>query len=69
MDFTAVPANILRRMRMLDISMKQMAASLGMSERNLYRRLKDPDTFLLGELSIICDVCKIKFNNLFREVY
>ena len=68
MNFDAVPANILRYMRMLEISMEQMAAAIGMSRRNLYRRLNDPKTFTLEEISSVCKVCKTTLKNIFMGV-
>ncbi|MBO5969263.1 MAG: hypothetical protein J6S14_12285 [Clostridia bacterium] len=64
MNFEAVPANILRHMRMLDISMKQMAASLGMSERNLYRRFQKPGDFTLEEVKKVCNECELSLIEL-----
>ena len=64
MDFNAVPANIQRLMRLLDVSPKHMAAVLGMSERTMYRRFKEPDTFTLGELAAVSKKFKIRFEKL-----
>lgn len=66
MDFKAVPANIERYMRMLDVSKGHMAAALGMSERSLYRRMKDPGTFTLEEMSIISKKFGVNFEKLFE---
>ena len=64
MDFNVVPANIQRMMRLLDVSPKHLAASIGMSERNLYRRFKNPSQFTLGELDTISRKYKISFEKL-----
>lgn len=68
MNFDVVPANIIRYMRMLEISMAQMAAAIGMSERSLYRRFKTPKEFTLEEISTVCKVCKTTLKNIFMEV-
>lgn len=64
MDFKAVPANIQRYMRLLDVSPKHMAAILGMSERCLYRRFKDPGTFTLAEMALISKKFGVSFDKL-----
>lgn len=67
MDFNVVPANIQRMMRLLDVSPKLLAASIGMSERNLYRRFKDPSQFTLGELDKISRKYNVSFDQLLEE--
>lgn len=67
MNFQAVPANILRYMRMLGISMSEMAAKLNMSERSLYRRFQNPGDFTLKEVFIVCDLCGLTPNELLKE--
>ena len=64
MNFKAVTANLQRMMHLLDVSPKLLAASIGMSERNLYRRFKDPSQFTLGELDAISRKYKVTFNQL-----
>ena len=64
MDFKAVPANLQRMMRLLDVSPKLLAASIGLSERSLYRRFKNPSQFTLGELDAISQKYKISFDKL-----
>lgn len=64
MDFNAVPANLQRIMRLLDISPNHMAAILGVSVRTMYRRFKEPETFTLGELASVSKKCKIKIEKL-----
>lgn len=64
MNFQAVPANLQRLMRLLDVSPKHMAAILGMSERTMYRRFKEPDTFTLGELAAVSKKFKVSFVKL-----
>lgn len=66
MNPKAVPANIICYMRMLDISMDQMAATLKMSARNLYRRLKKPEDFTLGEIDKLMMELGIGFEELFK---
>ena len=68
MDFKAVPANIQRMMRLLDVSPKLLAASIGMSERNLYRRFRDPSKFTLGELDSISRKYNVSFYKLVESV-
>ena len=64
MNFQWVPVNIERYMRLLDVSRKQLAAALGMSERNLYRRFQDPGKFTLEEMSIISKMFVVSFDKL-----
>lgn len=64
MNFNAVPANLQRLMRLLDVSPKHMAAILGMSERTMYRRFKEPETFTLGELDAVSKKFKVRFEKL-----
>ena len=64
MNFKAVPANLQRMMRLLDVSPKLLAASIGLSERSLYRRFKNPSQFTLGELDAISQKYKISFDKL-----
>jgi uncharacterized protein (DUF2384 family) len=66
MDFKAVPANIERYMRLLDFSKERLAAALGMSERSLYRRFKNPGTFTLEEMAIISKKFGVSFDKLFE---
>lgn len=68
MDFKVVPANLQRMMRLLDVSPKLLAASIGMSERNLYRRFKNPSQFTLGELGMISKKYNISFEQLMESV-
>ena len=68
MNFNAVPANLQRMMRLLDVSPKHLAASIGMSERNLYRRFKNPSQFTLGELDTISKKYNISFEKLMEAV-
>ena len=68
MDFKVVPANLQRMMRLLDVSPKLLAASIGMSERNLYRRFKNPSQFTLGELDMISQKYNISFEQLMESV-
>ena len=67
MDFEVVPANLQRMMRLLDVSPKHLAASIGMSERNLYRRFKNPGQFTLSELDTISKKYKISFEKLMES--
>lgn len=67
MDFKAVPANLQRMMRLLGVSPKHLAASIGMSERSLYRRFKDPASFTLGELETITRKYKISLDKLLES--
>lgn len=64
MNFKAVVANIQRMMCLLDVTPKLLAASIGMSERSLYRRFKDPSKFTLGELNTISRKYNISFDKL-----
>ena len=64
MDFKCVPANIQRYMRLLDFSKEHLAAALGMSERSLYRRFKDPGTFTLAEMEIMSKKFKVSLDKL-----
>ena len=64
MNFNAVPANLQRLMRLLDVTPKHMAAILGMSERTRYRRFKEPETFTLGELDAVSKKFKVRFEKL-----
>ena len=64
MNFNAVPANIQRLMRLLDVTPKHMAAILGMSERTMYRRFKEPETFTLGELDSVSKKFNVRFEKL-----
>lgn len=64
MNFQAVPANLQRLMRLLDVTPKHMAAILGMSERTMYRRFKEPETFTLGELDAVSKKFKVRFEKL-----
>ena len=68
MNFKAVPANLQRMMRLLDVSPKLLAASIGMSERSLYRRFKNPSQFTLGELDAISRKYNISFDKLVESV-
>ena len=63
-NFKAVTANLQRMMHLLDVSPKLLAASIGMSERSLYRRFKDPSQFTLGELDIISRKYNVSFDQL-----
>ena len=67
MNFNVVPANLQRMMRLLDVSPKLLAASIGMSERNLYRRFKDPSKFTLGELDTISRKYKISLDKILES--
>ena len=67
MNFKAVPANLQRMMRLLDVSPRLLAVSIGMSERSLYRRFKDPSQFTLGELNTISQKYNISFEKLLEE--
>lgn len=67
MNYDGIPEIILQRMKILDISMKQMAAALGMSVRNFYRRLEDPGTFKLDELEIVCEELGLKLKRLIKS--
>lgn len=64
MDFNAVPANIQRYMRLLDFTPKHLAAAIGMSERSLYRRFKEPGSFTLAEIFLIAKKFKVSFYKL-----
>lgn len=64
MNFKAVPANIKRYMRLLDVTPKNLAASIGMGERSLYRRFKDPGTFTLAEMALISKKFGVSFDKL-----
>lgn len=64
MNFNAVPANLQRLMRLLDVTPKHMAAILGMSERTMYLRFKEPETFTLGELDAVSKKFRIRFEKL-----
>lgn len=64
MDFNAVPANIKRYMLLRGYSLKQIGCWAGISERTMYARLRDPDTFTLGELFGIAKHLKINFEKL-----
>lgn len=64
MNFKAVPANIKRYMRLLDVTPKNLAASIGIGERSLYRRFKDPGTFTLAEMAIISKKFGVSFDKL-----
>lgn len=64
MDFKAVPANIQRYMRLLDVSPKNLAASMGMSERSLYRRFKKPGCFTLNEIAMASKKLSVNFDKL-----
>ena len=55
---------IYNAMRLLDVSPKHMAAILGMSERTMYRRFKEPETFTLGELAAVSKKFRIRFEKL-----
>ena len=68
MNFKVVPANLQRMMRLLEVSPKLLAASIGMSERSLYRRFKDPGRFTLGELDAITKKYNISFEKLMEAV-
>lgn len=68
MNFKVVPANLQRMMRLLGVSPKLLAASIGMSERSLYRRFKDPRQFTLGELDAITKKYNISFEKLMEAV-
>lgn len=68
MDFSVVPANLQRMMRLLDVSPKLLAASIGMSERSLYRRFKDPGKFTLDELDKITKKYGISFDKLLEAM-
>lgn len=68
MNFKVVPANLQRMMRLLEVSPKLLAASIGMSERSLYRRFKDPSQFTLGELDAITKKYNISFEKLMEAV-
>lgn len=67
MNLKVVPANLQRMMRLLDVTPKQLAASIGMSERSLYRRFKTPSDFTLGELDTITKKYPISFDNLLES--
>lgn len=64
MDFKAVPANIQRYMRLLDVSPKNLAAAMGMSERSLYRRFKEPGSFTLNEIAMASKKLNVNFDKL-----
>ncbi len=64
MDFKAVPANIKRYMRLLDVTPKNLAASIGIGERSLYRRFKEPGTFTLEEIALISKKFKVNIEKL-----
>lgn len=68
MDFKAVPANLQRMMRLLDVSPKHLAASIGMSERSLYRKFKNPSKFTLGELDTISRKYKISLGKMLESM-
>lgn len=67
MNLKVVPANLQRMMRLLDVTPKQLAASIGMSERSLYRRFKTPSDFTLGELDTITKKYHISFEKLLES--
>lgn len=67
MNLKVVPANLQRMMRLLDVTPKQLAASIGMSERSLYRRFKTPSDFTLGELATITQKYHISFEKLLES--
>ncbi|MBQ9081987.1 MAG: hypothetical protein IJY28_00625 [Clostridia bacterium] len=49
-------------------SVTKIAPALHMPARTLYFRLKDPDTFTVGELKIIARVLKIKPEDILRAI-
>lgn len=62
-----VVGNIRKGMTLRGYDLKNLAVDSGISERTLRRRMQDPETFTVGELTRICRKLRIVMNFGGRE--